>query len=259
MATDSDGRVAGKVALVTGAASNPGLGHAIAHTLAREGAKLIVTDIDEPGVKKTAREITEAGGTALAFRHDVTDESDWLRVIKAATDEFGGIDILVNNAGIALLQLLEDTTEEIWTRQLDVNLNGSFHGCKLGLTEMKRRGGGSIINMSSIAGHVGSRTTFAYAASKGGVLAMSRSLAVEGAPDNVRCNTIHPGMIWTNMQAGATGLTSVDDIKVPASAVPMGRPGTAQEVANVALFLASDEASYVTGAEFVVDGGMTAQ
>lgn len=259
MSNESKGRVAGKVALVTGAASNPGLGYTIAMTLAAEGARLVVTDIDADGAQVCADAIIAAGGEALAMGHDVTSESDWQAAVDATAERFGGLDILVNNAGIALLRPVAKTTTEQWSAQIDVNLNGVFLGCKVGLVEMRKRGGGSVINMSSVAGLVGTRTTFAYAATKGGVLAMSRVVAVEEAAHNIRCNTIHPGMIWTNMQAAATGMSSPDDFEVSPALIPLGRQGTPQDIANMALFLASDEASYVTGTQLVVDGGMTAQ
>lgn len=252
-------RVEGKVALVTGAASNPGLGYSIAWALATEGASVVVSDIDEAGAEACAEAINAAGGKAFALQHDVTSESDWRAVVSSTVERFGGLDILVNNAGIAVLVPLEKMTTQQWSRQVDVNLNSVFLGCKYSLEEMRKRGSGSIINMSSIAGHVGAKTTSAYAASKAGVLGMSRVIAVEEAVHNIRCNTIHPGLIWTNMQAGATGLDNPDDLKVSGAYIPLGRHGTPQEVAFMALFLASDEASYVTGAEFVIDGGLTAQ
>ena len=254
-----EGRVAGKVALVTGAASDPGIGRSIALTLAREGAKLVVTDIDEDGARACAAAIKKEGGQALALGHDVTSEEDWRSVVSSTAKTFGGLDVLVNNAGIAILVPLKDLTTDQWTRQVDVNLNSVFLGCKIGLEEMRKRRGGSIINLSSIAGHVGTKTTVAYAATKGGVLAMSRSIAVEEAEHQIRCNTIHPGMIWTNMQAEAMGSHDAKDYAPPAFMVPLERQGTPQDIANMALFLASDEANYITGAEFVVDGGMTTQ
>ena len=250
-------RVAGKIALVTGGASNPGIGRSIALALAREGASVVVTDIDGEGAVRCADEITTRGGTALAFSHDVASETDWQTVIGETRAAFSGLDILVNNAGIAILKPLKDLTTEEWNRQIDVNLTSVFYGCKYGLELMRETGGGSIINLSSIAGHVGNKTTAAYAAAKGGVLAMSRSIAVEEAKHNIRCNTIHPGMIWTNMQAGAMGSHEAASYKPPAFVVPMERQGTPEEIASMALFLASDEASYITGAAFTVDGGMT--
>lgn len=259
MSDEKAGRVAGKVALVTGAASDPGIGRSIALTLAGEGAKLVVTDIDEGGAKACADAIEAAGGEALALHHDVTSEADWRRVMAATVERFGGLDILVNNAGIAILIPLKDITTEQWTLQINVNLNSVFLGSKYGLEEMRKRGGGSLINMSSVAGLSGAKACVAYAASKGGVLAMSRAIAMEEAEHNIRCNTIHPGMIWTNMQAAATGLKDPGDMKVSSAFIPLGRQGSAQEIADTALFLASDESSYTTGAEFVVDGGMTAR
>lgn len=259
MENQSDGRVAGKVAIVTGAASQPGLGYSIAVTLAAEGARLVVTDIDLDGAEACANAITAAGGKALAMQHDVTSEADWKAVMAATNEIFGGLDILVNNAGIAILIPMSKMTSDEWSRQIDVNLTSVFLGSKYGVEAMRRRGGGSLINMSSVAGLVGTKTCVAYAAAKGGVLAMSRVIAVEEAAHNIRCNTIHPGLIWTNMQARATGLSDPGDLKVRPEHIPLGRHGMPRDIADMALFLASDESNYVTGAEFVVDGGLTAQ
>jgi NAD(P)-dependent dehydrogenase (short-subunit alcohol dehydrogenase family) len=247
------------VAIVTGAASDPGLGRSTALTLAREGARLVVTDIDEPGVEACAEVIRRAGGEALALRHDVTREADWQEVVARTLDTFGRLDVLVNNAGIAVLKKLEDMTLVEWNRQIDVNLTSVFLGCKHAVPAMRRSGGGSIVNMSSVAGMVGLRTCVAYGASKGGVRIASKSIALEVAPDGIRCNSVHPGFIWTNMQAQATGLREASRAPVGRDRVPLARLGEAQDIADCVLYLASDEAKYVTGAEFTVDGGMTAQ
>ncbi|MCY3641390.1 MAG: SDR family NAD(P)-dependent oxidoreductase, partial [Gammaproteobacteria bacterium] len=200
------GRVQGKTAIVTGAASNPGLGFATAVTLAREGARVVVTDVDEAGASRCAAAIQEAGGEALALGQDVTDEAQWQAVVEQAGAAYGGLDVLVNNAGIAVLKRLEDMSLADWNRQIEVNLTSVFLGCKYGMEAMRASGGGSIINLSSVAGLVGMATCVAYGAAKGGVRIMSKSIAVEGAADNIRCNSVHPGVIWTNMQAQATGL-----------------------------------------------------
>lgn len=253
------GRVEGKVAIVTGTASNPGLGRATALALGREGARLIVTDIDIAGAEDTARTIREAGGEALALEQDVTREAGWETVIATAIDAFDRLDVLVNNAGIAILKPIAELTLADWNRQLEVNLTSVFLGCRYALAAMRRTGGGSIINLSSVAGLVGLQTCAAYGASKGGVRLLSKTVAIEGGPDNVRCNSVHPGVIWTNMQAQAAGTTDPAKAEVGASRIPLGRMGQPDDIANCIVYLASDESSYVTGAEFTVDAGMTAQ
>jgi NAD(P)-dependent dehydrogenase (short-subunit alcohol dehydrogenase family) len=252
------GRVQGKVALVTGAASNPGLGRATALALGREGAKLVVTDIDLAGVEKCASEIRAAGGEAIALEQDVTREEGWKAVVARATSTFGRLDVLVNNAGIAVLKLIDDMTLADWNRQIDVNLTSVFLGCKYGMTAMRASGGGSIVNISSVAGIVGLATCVAYGAAKGGVRILSKSVAVEGARHNIRCNSVHPGFIWTNMQAQAQAGRNDPPTSVSTERVPLGRMGAPEDIANCVLYLASDESSYVTGAEFTVDAGMTA-
>ncbi len=251
------GRVEGKTAIVTGAASNPGLGFATAVTLAREGARVVVTDVDEAGASRCAQAIQEAGGEALAIRQDVTDEAQWKAVVAQVGAAYGGLDVLVNNAGIAVLKRIEEMALADWNRQIEVNLTSVFLGCKYGMEAMRASGGGSIVNLSSVAGLVGMATCVAYGAAKGGVRIMSKSVAVEGAADNIRCNSVHPGVIWTNMQAQATGLDGPQ--AVSPERVPMGRMGKPQDIANCVLYLASDESNYVSGAEFTVDAGMTTQ
>ncbi len=251
------GRVEGKVAIVTGAASNPGLGYATAFALAQEGAKLVVTDVDKAGAEGCAAAIRDAGGTAVSLHQDVTSEAGWAEVIGRTVDAHGGLDVLVNNAGIAVLRSLEDLTLDDWHRQIEVNLTSVFLGCKYAMPAMRSSGGGSIVNLSSVAGLVGISTCVAYGASKGGVRIMSKSIAVEGAADNIRCNSVHPGIIWTNMQAQVTGLQAPQDVHT--SRVPLGRMGEPQDIANCIVYLASDESNYVTGAEFTIDAGMTAQ
>jgi len=257
------GRAADKVVIVTGAASNPGLGRSAAQSLAAEGARVVVTDIDAAGAKDCAEAIQATGGTALALQQDVTQESRWQEVISAAVETYGSLDVLVNNAGIAILKLISKMTLEDFNRQQEVNLSSVFLGCKYGMAQMVEQGkGGSIINLSSVAGLIGMPTCVAYGASKGGVRLMTKTVAMEGAPANIRCNSIHPGVIWTNMQEGAQasedspGLTQQG---LPTSMVPLGRMGQAEDIANCVLYLASDESSYVTGAEFTIDAGMTAQ
>ena len=253
------GRVAGKVVIVTGGASNPGLGRSTAKTLGREGAKVVVTDINLEGAESCAGEIREAGGEAMAIHQDVTSEAGWQEVIAKTVEAYGRLDVLVNNAGIAVLMPVAEMTLADWSRQIDVNLTSVFLGCKYGMAEMRKNGGGSLINLSSVVGQVGVATCTAYGAAKGGVRIMSKCIAMEGAEDNIRCNSVHPGVIWTNMQAAATGTTHKSEVAVPPERVPLGRVGAAEDIANCILYLASDESNYVTGAEFTVDGGMTAQ
>jgi NAD(P)-dependent dehydrogenase (short-subunit alcohol dehydrogenase family) len=242
---------------VTGAASDPGIGHACAQALAREGAKLIVTDVDAAGADRCAQKIRGAGGEAIALAHDVTSEAGWAEVMSRANEAYGRLDVLVNNAGIAILKPLADLTKDDWTRQIDVNLTGVFLGCRAAAKEMRKSGGGSIVNLSSVAGLVGLPMTAAYAASKGGVRLMSKAIAVELGKDRIRCNSVHPGVIWTNMQAAA-GYGSRENADAAAAGLPLGRMGEPADIANCVLYLSSDESDYVTGAEFVVDAGMTA-
>jgi NAD(P)-dependent dehydrogenase (short-subunit alcohol dehydrogenase family) len=253
------GRVQDKIAIVTGAASDPGLGRTTAQVLAREGARVVVTDIDEAGARDCARAIREAGGEALALRHDVTREEDWQAVLAETERAYGRLDVLVNNAGIAVLKPMEELTLADWNRQIEVNLTSVFLGCRLAMGTMRATGGGSIVNLSSVAGLVGMATCGAYGASKGGVRLLSKCVAIEGAPHGIRCNSVHPGVIWTNMQAQATGASDPSGVAVGPGRVPLGRVGRPEDIANCILYLASDEAAYVTGAEFTVDAGMTAQ
>ena len=251
-------RLQGKVALVTGAASTPGLGNETAKRLAEEGARLVVTDLDKVGAERCAEEIVAVGGQAIALHQDVCDEDRWAEVMAAVEDTYGQLDICVNNAGIAVLLPIEDMTLEQWNKQTQVNLTSVFLGCRAAIHSMKKSGGGSIINLSSVAGLTGLKNCTAYGASKGGVRIMSKAIAKEVAQYNIRCNSVHPGVIWTNMQAQATGLNDPSALQGDDSRIPLGRPGEPLDIANCILYLASDEANYVTGAEYVVDAGMTA-
>jgi NAD(P)-dependent dehydrogenase (short-subunit alcohol dehydrogenase family) len=247
-----------KVALVTGAASNPGLGWAIAHRFASEGAKLVVTDIDEAGLEACTDSIKALGAEVAGWRQDVTSESGWKETIDRCVATYGRLDVLVNNAGIAMLRPVADMTLEDYEKQMKVNMTSVFLGTRSALAIMKSGGGGSMINMSSVAGLVGVPGTGAYAASKGAIRLFSKTVALEHARDNIRCNTVHPGVIWTNMQQVAIR-DNPDVFDILKATIPMGRLGEPDEVAQCVLFLASDESSYVTGAELVVDGGLTAQ
>ena len=253
-------RVEGKVALVTGGASRPGLGYAIAKRLAEEGAEVILTDVDAQGVEDSAALIREANLSAAGMAHDVSSQADWDRVVEDILAEFGRIDILVNNAGI--LDIGEIDSEGAVAglkRQLAVNVEGVFMGTQAAVKAMRAAsGGGSIINISSVAGKVGFRGSASYAATKGAVKLMTKSVALETAEEGIRVNSVHPGIIRTNM--AASGLEdNAENYEAIEATIPMGRLGEPEDIANCVLFLASDEARYVTGAEFVVDGGYTAQ
>ena len=257
------GRLQGKIALITGGASVPGLGSATAKRFAEEGALVYVTDRDADGAEKVAAGIREAGGQARALAHDVTSEADWDRVMAAIASEHGRLDVLVNNAGIAVLRMIEDFTTDDWHLQNRVNLDSVFFGTRRAVQAMRKaiasgaQAGGSIVNISSVAGIAGVPGCAAYAAAKGGVRLFSKVIAMECAREQIRCNSVHPGMILTNMQ-GVAAEDNADNYDATLALVPMGYMGDPLDIANMNLFLASDEARYITGAEFVVDGGMMA-
>lgn len=252
------GRVAGKVALVTGAAM--GLGAETARRLAREGAAVLLTDRD-PGVEAIALEITDSGGLAAFRLHDVTSEADWAAAVAAAVAQFGKLDILVNNAGIGSASLdLMNHSLEAWRQILSINLDGVFLGLRHAGPAMAAHGG-SVINLSSILGKVAIPNAAAYCASKGGVLMLTKAAAVEWAPLGIRVNSIHPGFIDTPMVANALHAAENGNEMRDAliAAHPMARFGVPREIADVVVFLASDESSFMTGAELLVDGGYTAR
>jgi NAD(P)-dependent dehydrogenase (short-subunit alcohol dehydrogenase family) len=253
------GRLAGKVALVTGAAS--GLGAETARWLAREGAAVLLTDRDGAG-EAVAAGIVADGGQAAFRHHDVTSETEWQAAVDAATTAFGRLDILVNNAGIVGNQLaLMTHSLEDWRRILAVNLDGVFLGMRAVGPVMAAQGAGSIINLSSIMGKVATANVTAYCASKGGVLMLTKAAAVEWAPLGIRVNSVHPGFIDTPMVANALQASENGNEmrSMIIAAHPLGRLGVPREIADAIVFLASDEASFMTGAELVVDGGYTAQ
>ncbi len=253
-------RVEGKVALVTGGASRPGLGAAIAQRLAEEGARVILSDVDAPGAEATAAMIRAKNLDAIAVKHDVSSQSDWDAVIGNIVADYGRLEILVNNAGIlAVADIDSDSALDGLRRQYAVNIEGVFMGTQSAVRAM-RAGGvrGSIINLSSVAGLVGFRGSASYAATKGAVKMMTKSVALETAAENIRVNSVHPGIIRTNM--AKEGLAdNAENYAAIEAVIPAGRLGEPVDIANCVLFLASDEAAYVTGAEFVVDGGYTAQ
>ncbi|WP_419825598.1 SDR family NAD(P)-dependent oxidoreductase [Sphingomonas sp.] len=252
-------RTKGKVALVTGAGSLSGLGYATARTLLREGARCVITDVNESGIAASGDALGVAGGEVLALRHDVTSEADWASVLEATIARFGRLDILVNNAGVAILRPMDAMTVADWHRQIDINLTSVYLGCEVALRQMRVQGdGGSIVNVSSVAGLVGIAGASAYAASKGGVRLFTKSVALEYARENIRVNSVHPGAILTDMQKVSLA-ANPEQYDLTQAAIPMGRMGEPDDIAAMVLFLASDEARYITGAEFTVDGGLTAQ
>ena len=248
-------RLEGKVAIISGGAR--GMGAVEARLFAREGASVGIADILEDEGRRLEAEIAEAGGQASFIKLDVTSEDDWQRAVESIVRSYGKLDALVNNAGIFHLATVEDTTVEDWDQILSVNGKGVFLGTKAAIPEMRRAGGGSIVNISSIAGLVGSRGAAAYGASKGAVRLLTKSTAIQYAADNIRCNSVHPGLVDTDMLR----LVFPDDTAYQnsSSRVPLGRLATAEDIANGVLFLASDESSYMTGSELVIDGGVTAQ
>jgi NAD(P)-dependent dehydrogenase (short-subunit alcohol dehydrogenase family) len=253
------GRLDGKIALVTGGASVPGLGSATAIRFAQEGATIIVTDINAPGADAVAETIRNSGGTATALGHDVTQPHEWDSIFETIEATHGRLDIIVNNAGIAVLGPFSEITDADWMRQNDTNLHSVFYGTQRAVKLMRKVGqGGSIINISSVVGLIGVEGCAAYAAAKGGVRLFSKTVALECAKDKIRVNTVHPGMIMTNIQKVAMQ-ENPEVYKTLSASIPMGHFGEPEDVANMNLFLASDEARYVTGAEFVIDGGLVTQ
>ena len=256
--TDRPGRVQGKVAIITGAAS--GLGAASARRLAEEGASVMLTDRSVAAGEAAAEAILAIGGKAAFMAHDVTSEDDWAAVVAGALKGFGRIDVLVNNAGVGGGAPLMEMSLADWRAMLAINLDGVFLGMRH-VGPVMAAAGGSIINLSSILGKVAQAGAAAYSASKGGVLMLTKSAAVEWAPLRIRVNSIHPGYIDTPMVSqalhDAENANALRDLII--SRHPMARLGVAREIADGVLFLASDESSFMTGAELVIDGGYTAQ
>ena len=250
-------RLAGKSALITGAGS--GIGRQTALRFAREGAAVAAVDIDDGAGSETADMVSEAGGRAIFARADVSEAQDCRRMIAEAEEAFGRLDVLFNNAGISRLEDggAVDTDEAVWEQTMNVNLKGVFLGCKYGIPALLRAGGGSVINTASFVALLGAATPqIAYTASKGGVLALSRELAVIHARDNIRVNALCPGPLRTELLMKY--LDTEEKRQRRLVHVPMGRFGEAGEIADAVVFLASDESSFVTGTAFTVDGGITA-
>jgi cyclopentanol dehydrogenase len=247
-------RLKGKVALISGGAR--GQGAAEARLFAREGAKVVVGDVLDEQVRQLAAEISAqtGSGVAVAVHLDVTRAADWRTAVETCEREFGGLDILVNNAGIFNMSGLEDTSEELWDSIVNINQKGVWLGMKTAVPAMRRRKGGSIINISSVAGLTGSTGSTAYHGTKGAVRLLTKAAAVQYGPENIRVNSVHPGLISTQM----IDIIPKEQREAFTSMVPMRREGRPEEVANLVLFLASDDASYISGAEFVIDGGLNA-
>jgi NAD(P)-dependent dehydrogenase (short-subunit alcohol dehydrogenase family) len=251
------GRLEDKVALITGGGS--GMGRVASALFAREGARVTLTDVNDDAGDQAAKEIEAAGGEALFVHADVSREADAEQMVAAAKERFGGLDVLYNNAGVMLGEdgSVDATDESVWDRTLAINVKGVAFGCKFAIPAMVSGGGGSIINVASFVAWMGAATSqTAYTASKGAVLAMTREIAVEYARRGIRCNALCPGPIDTPLLA--------ELLSDPARRqrrfvhIPMGRLGQAEELAKAALFLASDDSSYMTGASLIVDGGITA-
>ncbi|MGJ9457370.1 glucose 1-dehydrogenase [Oceanobacillus sp. CF4.6] len=251
------GRLTGKVAIITGAAG--GQGAAEARLFAKEGANVVATDMQDELLRKTVKEINvEFGDKVIGLKHDVGNEDEWKNVVSETIRSFGQVNILVNNAGIAgnAEASLEESEVSEWEKVLRVNTIGNFLGIKAVTPELKKLGSGSIINISSIAAIVGRQGGFAYQSSKGATRALTKAVAINLAPNNIRVNSIHPGIIQTPMVDSAITKETLEFMK---TTVPLGFIGDPEDVAYTALFLASDEARFVTGAEIVVDGGTIAQ
>ncbi|NNE12478.1 MAG: glucose 1-dehydrogenase [Ilumatobacter sp.] len=257
-------RVAGKVAIVTGGAS--GIGRACSLRLAEEGATTIVTDVQDGAGKEVVSQIEAAGGHAEFLHHDVTSEDEWSALVDQLVDAYGGLDVLVNNAGIGLGASILDMSLDDFRRQQAINVEGVFLGMKHCIPAMRDSGGGSIVNMSSVAGLKGAARLAGYNATKGGVRLMTKGVALECAQNRwkVRVNSVHPGIIdtpiWETVMPGTLSPDGgpIDVGAMAELAVPTGVLGTPADIANGVLFLASDEASYVTGSELVIDAGLSA-
>ncbi|MBM3926477.1 MAG: glucose 1-dehydrogenase [SAR202 cluster bacterium] len=249
-------RLQGKVALISGGAR--GIGEATARLFVQEGAKVVMADLLEAEGRKLSDELNKTGKNALYIKMDVTKEEDWAKAVKAATDQFGKLNVLILNAGITSQGRIDQITRSDWDKVMDVNSTGVFLGARAGLPAIKRAGGGSVIITSSQLGLVGGDASHAaYQASKGAVRLLAKNIAIQFAADNIRCNSIHPGPIETPMTAHRRADPAF--LNRLMSKVPMGRIGQPMEIAYGMLYLASEESSYVTGSELVIDGGWTAQ
>ncbi|MDA1188070.1 MAG: glucose 1-dehydrogenase [Chloroflexi bacterium] len=247
-------RLKGKVAIVTGAAR--GLGAEISTMFAREGARIVLTDQRADDGEHVAAAIRDTGGLASFTKHDVASEADWQRVVNAALREFGKIDVLVNNAAILRTEGVLDTDLTLWNKVLAVNSTGVFLGTREVVPHMKKHGGGSIVNVASVSANIGSPSQAAYNTSKAAVRMFTKTAALEFAPDRIRVNSVHPGPLDTTMLKEVYEAADLESFK---AAYPLGRRARPIEVAYGVLFLASDESSYMTGSELIIDGGLSAQ
>ena len=249
-------RLKDKVALISGGAR--GIGAAEARLLAREGARVVIGDVLEQGGRQIEAEINETGGEAVFVRLDVTSESSWQEAVAATVARFGRLDVLVNNAGIGASGGIEEISVEGWDRMMAVNAKGVFLGAKHAIPAMREAGGGSIVNISSAAGIAPAPgTSAAYAASKGAVRLFTKATAIQYAGEGIRCNSVHPGPTDTDMLSASLPDRARQLEQI--GRIPIGRVGTPDEIAYGVLFLASDESSFMTGSELVIDGGRTAQ
>ena len=250
------GRLDGKVALISGGAR--GQGATEARMMALEGASVVFGDILDDAGRQVEAQIRELGGEATYVHLDVTREADWQSAVSTAVNTYGTLNVLVNNAGILIRKTLEETTGEDWDRIMNINAKGVFLGTKAAIPAMREAGGGSIVNISSTAGLVSSPSGSAsYTATKGAVRLLTKSTAVQYAKEGIRCNSVHPGPIETDMIQDS--LSDPDALAERMQRLPMGRVGKPEEVAYGVIYLASDESSFVTGSELVIDGGTTAQ
>ena len=250
------GRLDGKVVLISGGAR--GQGAVEGRMMAAEGAKVVLGDILDDLGRQVEAELAEAGFDVAYVHLDVTDEAQWQAAVAAAVDRYGKLDVLVNNAGILIRKGIEETSVADWDRIMDVNAKGVFLGAKAAIPAMRQAGGGSIINISSTAGLVGSpEGSASYTATKGAVRLLTKSTAIQYAPENIRCNSVHPGPIDTEMIKDA--FTDPQQWEARMRRLPLKRIGTSQDIAYGVIYLASDESSFVTGSELVIDGGTTAE
>ncbi len=247
-------RLEGKVALITGGAR--GIGAATARLMAAEGASVVIADVLEKEGMETEAEISEAGGEVLFVPLDVTSEAAWATAVQAVVAKYGKLDVLVNNAGISSRTGVEETTVESWDQVMDVNAKGVFLGTKAAIPEMRKAGGGSIINISSVYGIVGSGGSAGYHASKGAVRLFTKSAAVQYAREGIRVNSVHPGYVDSPMTNAHHVIPEIRRARTDQT--PLGRLGVPEDIAPGILYLASDQSSFVTGSELVIDGGMIA-
>ena len=250
------GRLDGKVVLISGGAR--GQGATEAKMMANEGAKVVFGDILDDEGKKVEAEIAELGLEATYVHLDVTTEADWISAVEIAVNRYGKLDILVNNAGILIRKSIEETTEEDWDRIMAINAKGVFFGTKHSIPAMRQTGGGSIVNISSTAGLVGSLDgSPSYTATKGAVRLFTKATAIQYAKENIRCNSVHPGPVDTEMIKDT--MSDPKRMERRMQRLPLKKIGTVEDIAYGVIYLASDEASFVTGAELVIDGGTTAE